>query len=144
MPEVGRDDEEYWLKLLMGLGVEARRLGEKLREEELLLDPDGSVRAAKRAVYRFECDCNERNILLIQSTLLSDRQRKLMKWRYIKKKPWADIVGVMNTDVRYTYRIHQRALRRLCRQNGGRDFKAEYRDEKARLDALNVYAREYE
>ncbi len=144
MPEVGRDDAEYWLKMLMGLSVEAHRLGEKLREEELLFDPDGSLRAAKRAVYRFECDCNERNMTLIQTAPMSDRQRKLMKWRYIKKKPWSEIVRVMNTDLRYTYRIHQRALRRLCRQNGERDFKTEYAIEKTRLDALNIYVPEYE
>lgn len=142
MPEIGRDDREYWLKRLMSLGIEAHRLGEKLREEELLLDPDGTVREAKMTVYVFECECNARNIRLIQSAPMSDRQRKLMKWRYIKKRSWKDIFCFMNTTMRYTYDIHKRALKRILAVNEGEDFKAEYLTEKARLDAINTYIAE--
>lgn len=140
MPEIGRDDREYWLKMLMGLGIEAHRIGEQLRDEELLLDPDGTVRKEKMAVYAFECECNARNIRMIQSAMLSDRQRKLMKLRYIKKKPWADVFRLMNTTLRYTYDIHKKALQRILMRNEGEDLKEEYIVEKARLDAINPYA----
>lgn len=140
MPENGRDDREYWLKMLMGLGIEAYRLGEKLRDEELLLDPDGTVQENKMSVYRFECECNARNIRLIQSAAMKYRQRKLLKLRYIKKIEWRDIFRFMNTDLRYTYRIHKNALNRILTANTGEDFKAEYNAEKERLDALNPYA----
>lgn len=139
MPEVGRDDREYWLKRLMSLSIEAHRLGEQLREEELLLDSDGSVREKKKAVYGFECECNARNSRLIDSAALSARQRRLMKWRYIKKKPWADVFRYLNTTLRYTYDIHKRALRRVSAANEGEDFKAEYHNERARLDTLGPY-----
>ena len=144
MPEVGRDDLEYWLKMLMRLGVDAHRLGEELFEEEKLFDPDGSVRESKMEVYLFECECNARNSQLINSAALSDRQRKLMKWRYIKKKPWGDISRFLNTTLRYTYRIHKRALQRILTANTGEDFKTLYHAEKARLDAANPYSAEYE
>ena len=139
MPEIGRDDREYWLKMLMGLGIEAHRLGEKLRDEELLLDPDGAVHQAKMAVYAIECECNARNIRLIQSAPMKYRQRKLMKLRYIKKVEWKDLFRFMDTDLRYAYRIHKGALNRILRANTGEDFKAEYNVEKERLDALNPY-----
>ena len=139
MPEVGRDDREYWLKKLMGIGIEAHRLGEKLRDEELLLDPDGTVRQAKMAVYAIECECNARNIRLIQSAPMKYRQRKLMKLRYIKKVEWKDLFRLMDTDLRYANRIHKGALNRILRANISEDFKAEYIVEKERLDALNPY-----
>ena len=143
MPEIGRDDREYWLKMLMRLGVDANELGEKLFEEEKLFDPDGELRAKKIAVYKFECECNARNTRLINSAVLSAKQRSLMKLRYIKKKRWADVHRLVNSDLRYAYRIHKHALNRICGINAGRDFKAEYHVEKARLDALNPYASEY-
>lgn len=143
MPEIGRDDREYWLKRLMGLGIEAHELGEQLRDEELLVDPDGIVHETKKAVYRFECECNARNGRLIQSAPMSAKQRKVMKLRYIKKKPWAILVRFMDTDLRYTYRIHKHALQRILKRNEGEDFKAEYIAEKACLDALNPYTQEY-
>ena len=139
MPEVGRDDPEYWLKMLMGLAIEAHRLGEKLRDEELLYDPDGSVRQSKIAVYSFECDCNYRNVNLIQSTTMRERQRKLMKLRYLKKRAWKDIFRIMDTTLRYSYDIHKNALQRVLRQNSGIDYKSEYLAERARLDSLNPY-----
>ncbi len=142
MPEIGRDDREYWLKMLMKLGVEAHRLGENLFEEERLFDPNGSVREQKMAVYGFECECNARNSRLIDSVALSARQRALMKWRYIKKKPWGDVFRFMNTTLRYTYEMHKRALQRVLIANEGRDFKEEYHAEKARLDKLNPYTKE--
>lgn len=144
MPEIGRDDREYWLKMLMGLSIEAHRLGEKLFEEEKLLDVDGSVRKAKVEVYRFECECNARNARLIDSAVLSARQRSLMKWRYLKKKPWKNIFRYMNTTLRYVYKIHKRALQRVLSANAAEDFKAEYHDEKARMAALDPYAAEYD
>ena len=144
MPEVGRDDREYWLKLLMGLSIEAHRLGEKLFEEEKLFDPDEEIREQKMAVYGFECECNARNARLINSAPLSARQRALMKWRYIKKRPWSDVFRFMNTTLRYTYEIHKRALQRVLTANASEDFKVEYHDEKARLDALNPYVAECE
>ena len=144
MPEVGRSDPEYWLKMLMGLSISAYQLGEKLREEEELYDPDGSVHEAKLNAYRFECDCNERNGRLIMSSPMSSRQRRLMKLRYLKKKPWNDIIRYMNTDRRYTFRIHEHALRGILKRSGGTDFESEYRAEKARFDELNPYTREYE
>lgn len=142
MPEVGRDDREYWLKMLMGLGVEAHRLGEKLWAEQKVFDPNEAVREAKLIVYEFECECNERNIRLISSTAMSDRQRRVMKWRYIKKKPWSDIFRYLNTTLRYSYKIHARALHRICEQNLDEDFKAFYQTESRRLQAINPYRKE--
>ena len=127
----------------MGLAIEAHRLGEKLFEEEKLLDSDGSVQTAKLAVYGFECECNARNARLISSAPLSARQRALMKWRYIKKRPWSDVFRFMNTTLRYTYSIHKRALQRVLKANMGKDFKEEYLAEKARLDGINPYVDEY-
>lgn len=141
MPEIGRDDRDYWVKRLMGLGVEAHRLGEKLRQEQELFDPDGAVRCAKMAVYAFECDCNARNAELIATTAMSDRQRRVMKWRYIKKKPWADIFRYLNTTLRYAYKIHARALRRVGEQHDD-NFKALYHAEQQRLAALDPYLKE--
>ena len=134
-----RDDREYWLKMLMGLGVEAHELGKKLRDEELLMDPDGSVRRVKRMVYAFECECNARNARLIVTAPLSLRQRKLMKLRYIKKRPWSDIFRLMDTTLRYTYKIHKSALQRILSASENVNFKATYHAEKARLDVLNPY-----
>lgn len=144
MPEIGRDDREYWLKMLMGLSIEAHQLGEDLFEEEKLLDVDGSVRKAKMAVYRFECECNVRNTRLISSAALSVRQRTLMKLRYMKKRPWKAIYPQLDTTLRYMYEIHKNALQRVLRANTATDFKAVYQTEKARLDALNPYVTETE
>ena len=54
MPEIGRDDREYWLKLLMRLAIDAHEIGVSLFEEEKVLDIDGSVRKAKKEIYSFE------------------------------------------------------------------------------------------
>lgn len=145
MPEIGRDDREYWLKMLMGLGIEAYELGEDLFEEEKLCDPDGSVRELKRSVYAFECECTYRNFRLINSAVMSTKERRLMKLRYIKKKQWKDVFRLMNvTTLRYTYEMHKRALKRVLSANKDEDFKAVYHAEKERLDALNPYSDECE
>ena len=144
MPEVGRDDREYWLKKLMGLAIEAHRLGEQLFEEEKVFDVDGSVREAKMAVYGFKLECKVRNAQLINSAILSSRQHMLMKWRYIKGKPWKDIFRLLNTTTRYTYSIHKSALQRLLTANAEENFKEAYHTQKAKLDALNPYVEEYE
>ena len=144
MPEIGRDDREYWLKLLMRLAIDAHGIGVSLFEEEKVLDIDGSVRKAKKEIYSFECDCNARNVRLINSAALSKRQRKLMKLRYIKKRPWSDVFPLMDTTLRYTYKMHKRALQRILAANTGEDFKRLYNAEKARFDALNPYVSELE
>lgn len=143
MPEIGRDDREYWLKMLMGLAVEANRISKNLYEEQQIAD-DGSVRENKMQLYRFECECTTRNTLMITAAAMSPNQRKLMKLRYVKKKPWTEIAGLMQTTRRYTYRIHERALKRVCTSNTVADFKAAYTADKARLDEMNHYLREYE
>lgn len=144
MPEIGRSDPEYWLKMLMGVGIIAHQLGEKLREEEELCDPDGSVHETKMRAYGLECDCNERNTRLIMSAPLSSKQRMIMKQRYLKKKPWNGIVRYMSIEKRYAYRIHKHALQGILRRNSGTDFEREYLTEKARFDEINPYTREYE
>lgn len=144
MPEIGRDDREYWLKMLMGLGIEAHELGEDLFEEEKLCDPDGSVRELKMSVYAFECECNARNAHLISSAVLSSKQRKMLKLRYIKKKLWKDIFQRFSPSLKYAYNVHKRALQRILTANEGRDFKAEYLAEKERLGSLNPYTSEYD
>lgn len=141
MPEIGRDDREYWLKMLMGLAVEANRISKNLYEEQQIAD-DGSVRENKMQLYRFESECTTRNTLMITAAAMSPNQRKLMKLRYVKKKPWTEIAGLMQTTRRYTYEIHKRALQRVLSSNTRKDFKAEYYTEKARLDALNPYITE--
>jgi len=57
----------------------------------------------------------ERERLRIEDEIsaLPEQQRRVITARYVEKKPWKKVVKEMHYDRRWTFRIHDAAIRRL-------------------------------
>lgn len=49
----------------------------------------------------------------ISVSLLEEKEKKVIKFRYFEKRTWEEIAEMMEISTQYVYRLHGRALEEL-------------------------------
>ncbi|MGN0663953.1 MAG: sigma factor-like helix-turn-helix DNA-binding protein [Negativibacillus sp.] len=131
------EEVKTWLRSYRYLKSEAERLEEELAywrskaekmTRELSGMPSGSgggdkVPACVEKIWELERDLSAKLAGMVEQRqeieraieALPDKQKQLMRYRYIDGMKWEKVAVEMNMEYRWVLRIHGRALQEICK-----------------------------
>lgn len=131
------EEVKTWLRSYRYLKNEVERLEEELAEwrskaekmtRELSGMPSGSgggdkVPACVEKIWELERELNTKLSDMVEQRqaieraieALPDKQKQLMRYRYIDGMKWEKVAVEMNMEYRWVLRIHGRALQEICK-----------------------------
>ena len=138
----GKSEHAYYMKELMRLMPLADQASRNIFTAEQELREAWQTEKAERfrrikiELYFICIDCRIYNGELIEAAPLNAKQRRLMRYRYVKGYPWSRLFSTQAYSPSHCKRIHRDAVTKIASNNQGTDFRPMYEELRARMADL--------